>query len=122
MQTMLFPHSSDPDVPTFQKVMAILGSLTDILYRSVEYGTLQNRTYFEVLSEDERPRPHVREMIVRDMAKRFLERNDFVVGEERLIVGNEPLVALVLTWGEFQIRILKGKNGVLPGCGRSKDR
>jgi hypothetical protein len=121
MQNMLFTDA-DQDVPSFRRVAADLGSLVGILYRSIEYGTLQNRTYFEVLSDGERPRSHVREMIVWDMAKRFLERNNFVVEEERLIVANEPLVALVLTWGDFQIRILKGRNGILPGCGRSRIR
>jgi hypothetical protein len=122
MQTMLFQHSASDDVPGFPQVLSALGTIPAILYRALEFGTAQNRAYFETLSENEPPRLHVREMIVRDMAKRFLERSEFVVEEDRLMVGSEPLVALVLRWNGIQIRILKGKNGVLPGCGRSVNR
>jgi hypothetical protein len=114
MQTMLFQHSASDDVPGFPQVLSALGTIPAILYRALEFGTAQNRAYFETLSENEPPRLHVREMIVRDMAKRFLERSEFVVEEDRLMVGSEPLVALVLRWNGIQIRILKGKNGVLP--------
>ena len=61
-------------------------------------------------------------MIVRDQGKRFLERNEFQVEEESVDVGNEPLAALVVRCGPAQLRVLKGPDGVVPGCGTSLRR
>ncbi len=80
-------------VPSFERTLSALGDIPSILYRAVEFGTAQNREFFERMSENERPRPHIREMIVRDQAKRFLQRNDFQVEEDAVTVGNEPLSA-----------------------------
>jgi hypothetical protein len=119
--SLLWPDASAP-VPDFQSTLTALGPIPSIFYRAVEFGTLQNRSFFDLLSEKEMPRPHIREMIVRDQAKRFLERNNFQVEEDRLIIGNEPLVALVVRCGPVRIRAVKGRKGVLPGCGRSRER
>jgi hypothetical protein len=61
-------------------------------------------------------------MIVRDQAKRFLERNQFHVDEEAVSVGNEPLAALVIRCGPVQVRVLKGFESTIPGCGESSRR
>jgi hypothetical protein len=60
---------------------------------------------------------------VRHQARRFLEANNIAVtDEEPLTMQYEPLIALVLTYKNICIRVLKGKRGVVPGCGRSKAR
>jgi hypothetical protein len=87
--------------------------------RPLEFGTSQNRLFFETLSQNEPPRPHLREMIVRDQGKRFLERNEFQVDDDLLALGNEPLSALLLRCGPVQIRVLKSADGLVPGCGDS---
>jgi hypothetical protein len=74
------------------------------------------------MSEDEPPRAHIRETIVRDQGKRFLERNSFQVEDETISVGNEPLSALLVRCGLIQIRVLKGPGGIVPGCGDSLRR
>jgi hypothetical protein len=111
-------------IPTFLQTVAALGSVPSILWRALEFGASQNRSYFERLSENELPRPHIREMIVRDQAKRFLERMNFPVEDDGsdVTVGNEPLVALTARFGPVQFRILKGKRGIVPGCGDSVAR
>src|SRR5262249_21859834 len=73
-------------------------------------------------SDNERPRPHIREMILRDQAKRYLQQHHFVIEDEEVSIGNEPLAALLIRCGSVQIRILKGRGGLIPGCGESKGR
>lgn len=108
--------------PSFKQAVDALGIVPEILYRALEFGTSQNRLFFEQLSEKERPRPHIREIIVRDQAKRFLQRNDFQVEDEVINVGGEPLAALLTRWGPVQIRTLKAISGLVPGCGDSFKR
>ena len=113
---------NDGHVPTFDQTIQALGSIPAILYRALEFGTAQNQAFFEVLSQKERPRPHIREMIIRDQAKRFLQRNNFQVDDEAVKVGNEPMAALMIRCGPVQIRVLKGSEGLIPGCGDSERR
>jgi hypothetical protein len=108
--------------PSFADTLKALGSIPSLLYQSLEFGTSQNRAFFEQLSYNERPRPHIREMIVRDQAKCFLNRNDFSVDDEEVSVGNEPLAALIVRCGPVQLRVLKGPGGVIPGCSDSQRR
>jgi len=109
-------------VPGFTQTIKALGGIPAIMFRAIEFGTSQNRLFFELLSEKEKPRPHLREMIVRDQAKRFLERNDFQVEDEALGVGDEPLAALLVRCGPVQTRVLKASDGTVPGCGDSMRR
>jgi hypothetical protein len=113
------PSSTTGKLPSFELTMAALGQIPEFLFRALEFGTSQNRSFFETLSEGEAPRSHLREMIVRDQAKRFLERNEFHVDDDPLAVGNEPLSALVLRCGPVQVRVLKSADGLVPGCGGS---
>lgn len=118
--TLLRPNRGR--VPTFERTLTALGEIPSILCRALEFGASQNRRFFEELSQKEKPRPHLREMIVRDQAKRFLERNDFQVEEESVTVGNEPLAALTAYCGPAHLRVLKGFGGTVPGCGDSGRR
>lgn len=109
-------------LPTFERTVSALGPIPEFLFRALEFGSSQNRLFFEQLSEKEQPRSHLREMIVRDQGKRFLERNQFQVEDESVTVGNEPLAALLLRCGPVQVRVLKSSDGLIPGCGESLRR
>jgi hypothetical protein len=111
-------------LPTFERTLAALGPIPNFLFRALEFGASQNRLFFDLLSEKERPRAHLREMIVRDQGKRFLERSEFQVEDEAVTVGNEPLAALVLRCGPVHMRVLKAAapDGLAPGCGASERR
>jgi hypothetical protein len=109
-------------VPSFPRTLAALGELPAFLYGATEFGSSQVRSFFEILSNKEKPRPHIREMILRDQTKRYLERNHFDIEDESLSVGNEPLAALLIRCGPVQFRILKGPGGSVPGCGESWHR
>ncbi len=121
MQLRLIPYET-ARVPGFEQTLTALRSIPSLLYRAIEFGTVQNHTYFDTLSDGDRPRPHIREMIVRDMAKKYLERHNIAVQEDTMQFNNEPLVAIVFHYGPFLVRVLKGRNGVLPGCGNSRRR
>jgi hypothetical protein len=109
-------------LPTFDAALDALGPIPNLLYRALEFGTIQNRTYWDQLCGGERPGLHVREMLVRHQAKRFLLREQIPVEEDRFSVETEPLVALVFRYEDIAVRVLKGRNGIVPGCGRSRNR
>lgn len=108
--------------PSFQKTLAALGELSTYFYEAMEFGSTHVHQYFEKQSDNEKPRPHIREMILRDQAKRYLQRHHFVIEDEEISLGNEPLAALLVRCGPVQIRILKGRGGLIPGCGESIGR
>ncbi len=116
---LTLPSSTTGKLPSFEQTLAALGQIPGFLFRALEFGTSQNRLFFETLSQNEPPRPHLREMIVRDQGKRFLERNEFHVDDDQLALGSEPLSALLLRCGPVQIRVLKSADGLVPGCGDS---
>jgi hypothetical protein len=123
MQTPLFPPNAEADgIPSFEQTLAALGPVPNLLYRAIEFGANQNRAYSDMLCDRETPQSHIREMIVRHQVKRYLEKYRINVEEDRLNVGNEPLMGLFFRFRVYQIRILKGPNGEIPGCGVSKNR
>lgn len=109
-------------LPTFEAALDALGPIPNLLYRALEFGTSQNRTYWDQLCDQERPGLHVREMLVRHQAKRFLLREQIPVKEDRFSVETEPLIALVFRYEDIAVRVLKGRKGIIPGCGRSRNR
>ena len=91
----------------------------------MEFAVAKNQEYFEKLCDRERPESHIREMIVRHQAKRYFKRLDARVEEEPddgLNLINQPLLALNLRLGPVALRILKGREGAVPGCGHSVAR
>jgi hypothetical protein len=118
--------SLEPDpLPSFPEVMADAESLMRLLYESLDAGATVCRKYYEQNCDGERPEPHLREMIVRDQARRYLAKNGLRVKrlkERRFRLATEPLISLLVHYRGFAFRVLKAKKGVAPGCGTSTRR
>ncbi|WP_348266248.1 hypothetical protein [Edaphobacter sp. DSM 109919] len=118
--------SLEPDpLPSFSEVMGEVESLMRLLYESLDVGATVCRKYYEQNCDGESPEPHLREMIVRDQAKRYLAKNGLRVTElkeRRFRLAAEPLISLLVHYRGFAFRVLKGKKGVAPGCGTSTRR
>lgn len=118
--------SLEPDpLPSFMEVMGEVESLMRLLYESLDVGATVCRKYYEQNCDGESPEPHLREMIVRDQAKRYLAKNGLRVTElkeRRFRLAAEPLISLLVHYRGFAFRVLKGKKGVAPGCGTSTRR
>ena len=52
-------------------------SLMRLLYESLDVGATVCRKYYDENCDGENPEAHLREMIVRDQAKRYLAKTDF---------------------------------------------
>jgi hypothetical protein len=105
--------------------MAEVGSLMRLLYESLDAGATVCRKYYEQNCDGESPEPHLREMIVRDQAKRYLTKNGLRVRrlkERRFRLATEPLISLLVHYRGYAFRVLKGKRGIVPGCGTSTRR
>src|ERR1022692_1089140 len=115
--------SFDPDpLPSFAEVMAEVESLMRLLYESLDAGATVCRNYYQQYCDGESPEPHLREMIVRDQAKRYLAKNGLRVTqlkERRFRLATEPLISLLVHYNGCAFRVLKAKRGVVPGCGTS---
>ena len=118
--------SLEPDpLPSFAEVMAEVESLMRLLYESLDAGATVCRKYYEQNCDGESPEPHLREMIVRDQAKRYLTKNGLRVTqlkERRFRLATEPLISLLVHYRGFAFRVLKAKRGIAPGCGTSTRR
>jgi hypothetical protein len=116
----------DPEpLPSFGEVMKEVESLMRLLYESLDVGATVCRKYYDENCDGEDPEAHLREMIVRDQAKRYLAKNGLRVTElkeRRLRLATEPLISLLLHYKGFALRVLKAKRGIPPGCGLSRRR
>jgi hypothetical protein len=115
--------SFDPDpLPSFEEVMAEVESLMRLIYESLDAGATVCRNYYQQYCDGESPEPHLREMIVRDQARRYLAKNGLRVirvKERGFQLATEPLISLLIHYNGFAFRVLKAKKGAVPGCGMS---
>jgi hypothetical protein len=116
----------DPEpLPSFGEVVKEVEALLRLLYESLDAGATVCRKYYDENCDGDDPEAHLREMIVRDQAKRYLAKNGLRVTElkeRRLRLATEPLISLLLHYKSFALRVLKAKKGIPPGCGLSKRR
>jgi hypothetical protein len=118
--------SLQPDpLPSFVQVMTDVEPLLTLLYESLDAGATVCRKYYEQNCDGDIPGPHLREMIVRDQARRYLAKNGLLVTEvreKRFRLATEPLISLLVHYKSYAFRVLKAKKGIPPGCGTSTRR
>jgi hypothetical protein len=122
MQTLSLLSFEAHPLPSFAHVMEDIAPLTQLIFRSLEIGTEGCRRYYDEQCDGDLPNSHLREMLVRDQAKRYLIGNGLAVEEERFQILPEPLISLLILVNGYAIRVLKGKDGIIPGCGLSGRR
>lgn len=118
--------SLEPEpLPSFLEVMKELESLMRLLYESLDAGTAVCRRFYDEFCDGDIPEAHLREMIVRGQAKRYLAKNGLRITEVKELsfkLATEPLISLLIHYKGFALRVLKAKKGIPPGCGMSKRR
>jgi hypothetical protein len=122
MQTLSLLFFEAHPLPSFARVMEDIAPLTRLIFWSLEIGTEGCRKYYDEQCGGDPPSSHLREMIVRDQAKRHLIGGGLLVKEERFQMPSEPLISLLILASGYAIRVLKGKDGIIPGCGLSARR
>ena len=125
MQSLSLISLELESLPSFAEVMNLVGPLMRLLYESLDAGATVCRRYYEQNCDGDDPEPHLREMIVRDQARRYLVKNGLQVTqvkERRFRLASEPLISLLVHYKGFAFRVLKAKQGVPPGCGLSRRR
>ena len=113
-------------LPSFEMVKADLSVLLQSIYEAMDAGAASCRRYYDEFCDGDQPGSHLREMIVRDQARRFLFKHGHDVRVLRELphmqLVAEPLISLLVHCNGYAVRVLKGRHGIPPGCGMSKKR
>jgi hypothetical protein len=122
MQNLSLISLESEPLPSFAEVIIEVDSLLRLIYESLDGGAAVCRSFYEQHCDGETPEPHLREMIVRGQAKRYLAKNGLRVTrvkERGFRMTAEPLISLLIHYKGYAFRVLKAKKGVPPGCGTS---
>jgi hypothetical protein len=126
MQNLSLIRVTPEPLPSADEVIGDINGLLQLLYESLDAGAAVCRQYYEEHCDGDKPSPHLREMLVRDQAKRYLQKNGLRVKELKeqrtLRLATEPLISLLVHHRGYALRVLKGREGMPPGCGTSKKR
>jgi len=126
MQTLPLVMPGTEPLPSFEMVQADLSSLLQSVYEALDAGAASCRRYYDEFCDGDQPGSHLREMIVRDQARRFLFKHGHDVRVLRELphmqLVAEPLISLLVHCNGYAVRVLKGRHGIPPGCGMSKRR
>lgn len=126
MQTLPLVMPGTEPLPSFEVVQADLNSLLQSVYEALDAGAASCRRYYDEFCNGDQPGSHLREMIVRDQARRFLFKHGHEVRVLRELphmqLVAEPLISLLVHCNGYAVRVLKGRHGIPPGCGMSRKR
>jgi len=123
MQAELFPLKPLPGkvIPSFEQVVAELRRVPAILYDSLEGAAYKVRTYRDAECPDERLDGGLSASIFRLHSLRGLKREgiDAEQDEFKWTFDRLPFLGISFFYRRHHIRVLKGRNGIPPGCGNS---
>src|SRR5712664_3963 len=107
------------DLPSFEQALEMLGDLILILYRALENGAYKVSAYRDAEFQGESLDAAFAASILRCHSSRMLKTvgTDFQV--EDWVEDQIPFMGMSFYYKNCHIRILKGPNGELPGCGDS---
>jgi hypothetical protein len=119
MQNHLLPLPEG--LPTFQTAIGNLERVPEILYRGLEYGAYKTSAFRDVEFPKKRLDACLSASIFRAHGIDFLRREGIDAREDgcRWMFNNLPFLGISFYYNRMHVRVLKGPDGLLPGCGRS---
>lgn len=113
--TVLLPIEQDPDL-----TVARLAPLAPVLYKALEVGTIEAHGYFA--DRKQRVDSYLFPCLVRYHAKMILDDAGHRTQEFEFDRRNLANNGLELWFGDYRVRILKARNGLLPSPGTSRTK
>lgn len=122
MQTHLLPLPEG--LPTFASALQSLERAPEILYRGLEYGASKTSEFREKEFPRKRLDACLSASIFRAHGIEFLRREGIDAQPDgfKWTFNNLPFMGISFYYNQQHVRILKGPDGLLPGCGRSRKK
>jgi hypothetical protein len=113
------------DLPTFEAALAALDHVPTILYSGLEHAAFKTSEYRESECPKRKLEAGLAATILRFQAMEYFRREglDTVYPDGcRWSLRNLPFLGIGFYYKQVHVRVLKGPNGNLPGCGRSHQK
>jgi hypothetical protein len=109
-------------LPTFQSALQSLGRVPEILYRGLEYGASKTSEFRQREFPRKRLDACLSASIFRAHGIEYLRREGIDAQPDgfKWMFNNLPFLGISFYYNQMHVRILKGPDGILPGCGRSR--
>jgi len=109
------------DLPTFQTALQNFEHLPDYLYGALEAAASKCRDYKDAEFPKTKFDAHVAAAMFRAQSIKYLRDKGIDAREDGCYwaFNNLPFAGISFYYKNQHVRILKGRDGVLPGCGRS---
>lgn len=115
-----------PDgLPTFDAALANLQRVPEILYRGLEYGAYKTSAYRDTeFPEKKKLDACLSASMLRAHAIEFLRKEGLDAREDgcHWKFNDLPFCGISFYFNGYHVRVLKGPDGVMPGCGRSRKK
>lgn len=119
-QTQLLP--TPEGLPSFDDALQTLNDLIPTLYRALEDGAYKVSAYRDVEFPNETLDAGFAASILRCHSSRTLRGVGTDFQSEEWVEDKIPFMGMSFYYKQWHIRILKGPNGELPGCGDSEKK
>lgn len=121
MQRSLVPLPAD--LPTFDDAIQRLGNVPSILWRGLEHAAFRTSAFREAECPGRRLNSGLSATLFRFHAIEFLRNEGVEAQTDGTWRFNAiPFLGISFYYNDLHVRILKGHEGLLPGCGPSERR
>ncbi len=111
-----------PDLPDFPTALVNLGRVPLVLYQALEDAAEKTSEFRDRECPGERLDEGLAATLLRFHAKRFLKLEGIDAQDEELTLDWLPFLGISFHYTGYHVRILKGADGCLPGCGNSEKK
>lgn len=112
-----------PDgLPNFEEALATLGDIVPTIYKALENGAYKVSSYRESEAPNELLDAGFAASILRFHSSRDIKNIGIDFQSEDWIEDSIPFMGMSFYYKKCHVRILKGPNGELPGCGDSEKK
>jgi hypothetical protein len=122
--TQIYALPLPTDLPTFQTALSDLERVPDILYRGLEYGAFKTSSFREAEFPKRKLDACLSASVFRAHAIDFFKREGLDAQPDgfQWTFNNLPFLGISFYYNQLHVRILKGPDALLPGCGRSRKK
>ncbi len=122
IQTHLLPLQDG--LPTFESASQSLDRVPEILYRGLEYGASKTSEFRDREFPRKKMDACLSASIFRAHGIEYLRREGIDAQPDgfKWMFNNLPFLGISFYYNRMHVRILKGPEGILPGCGRSRKK